>query len=362
MNFADKSTRDPGLGTLDRCNLMKVAVYYNNRDVRLQELPVPKIGAGELLLRTRASGICGSDLMEWYRIKKAPLVLGHEITGDVVEVGEGVKDFRVGDRVFSSHHVPCGNCRYCKAGHQSVCELLRTTHFEPGGFADYIRVPEINVELGTLRIPDSMTFDEGSFIEPLACVVRAQRFAGVGAGQTVLVIGSGISGLLHIQLARSRGAARIIATDISEYRLNAAKQFGADVVIHGSEDVPAKLKEFNEGRAADRVICCAGALPAAQQATKSVDRGGTLLFFAPTAAGVDVPIPLFEFWRDEICVVTSYAGSGDDLKEALALIRDRQVRVADMVTHRLPLAETGRGFLLTASGQDSIKVIIDPLL
>jgi L-iditol 2-dehydrogenase len=337
-------------------------MYYNNRDVRLEELPVPKIGAGDLLLKTRASGICGSDLMEWYRVKKAPLVLGHEIAAEVVEVGDGVDGFKVGDRVFSTHHVPCGKCRYCLAGHQSVCDLLRTTHFEPGGFAEYIRVPKINVELGTLKIADSVSFDEGSFIEPLACVVRAQRFANIAAGQTVLVIGSGISGLLHIQLARARGAARVIATDISEFRLSAARQFGADAVIHGGEDVPAKLLELNDGRLADRVICCAGALPAAQQATKSVDRGGTLLFFAPTAAGVDVPIPLFDFWRDEISVVTSYAGSGDDLNEALDLIADRKVRVAEMVTHRLPLAETGLGFQLTASGQDSIKVIIDPML
>ncbi|MGH7797216.1 MAG: zinc-dependent dehydrogenase [Candidatus Binatia bacterium] len=341
---------------------MRVAMYYNNRDVRLEELPVPKIGAGELLIRTRASGICGSDLMEWYRVKKAPLVLGHEITGEVVEVGDGVTDFSVGERVFSSHHVPCGTCRYCLAGHQSVCDLLRTTHFDPGGFAEYIRVPKINVELGTLRIPETMTYDEGSFIEPLACVVRAQRLARLAAGQTVLVIGSGISGLLHIQLARARGAARIIATDISDYRLKAAAQFGADATIHGSTDVPARLRDFNDGRPADLVIVCTGAMPAIQQAVKSVDRGGRLLFFAPTAAGVDVPIPLCDFWRDEISVVTSYAGSGDDLQEALELIRDHQVRVADMVTHRLSLAEAGRGFQLTASGQDSIKVILDPLI
>ncbi len=341
---------------------MRVAMYYNNRDVRLEELAVPKISAGELLIRMRASGICGSDLMEWYRIKKAPLVLGHEITGEVVEVGEDVEDFRVGDRVFASHHVPCGKCRYCLAGHQSVCELLRTTRFEPGGFAEFIRIPKINVELGTLSIPDSMTFDEGSFIEPLACVVRAQRFAGLTAAQTVLVIGSGISGLLHIQLARARGAARIVATDVSDFRLNAAKQFGADAVIHGTENVPARLCEVNESRLADLVIVCTGAMPAIEQAIKSVDRGGTLLFFAPTAAGIEVPIPLFDFWRDEIRVVTSYAGSGDDLKKSLQLIRDRKVRVADMVTHRLSLAEAGLGFQLTAGGQDSIKVILDPLL
>ncbi len=362
MNFSEKLTQDPGLGTRDRRKLMKVAVYYNNSDVRLEELPLPKIGPGELLIRTRASGICGSDLMEWYRIKKAPLVLGHEITGEVMEVGPDVKSFNVGDRVFSSHHVPCGKCRYCMSGHQSVCELLRTTHFDPGGFAEYIRVPKLNVDLGTLLIPESMTFDEGSFIEPLACVVRAQRFAKLTPEQTVLVIGSGISGLLHIQLVRARGASRVIATDISEFRLKAAERFGADATIHGAEDVPAKLKELNNDRLADLVIVCTGAMAGIQQALKCVDRGGTLLFFAPTAAGVDVPIPLFDFWRDEINVVTSYAGSGDDLKESLELIRDHKVRVGEMVTHRLPLAEAGKGFQLTASGQESIKVIIDPLM
>ena len=341
---------------------MNVAVYYNNRDVRLEQVAVPKIGPGELLVRIRASGICGSDLMEWYRIKKAPLVLGHEITGEVMEAGEGVENFHVGDRVFVSHHVPCGACRYCLAGHQSVCDMLRTTHFEPGGFAEYIRVPKINVELGTHRLPDEVTFDEGSFIEPLACVVRAQRFARVTAGQSVLVIGSGISGLLHIQLAKTSGAARIMATDISEFRLNAARRFGADAAIHSAEDVTARLRALNDGRLADLGIACTGAMPASQQAVKSIDRGGTLLFFAPTAAGVDVPIPLFDFWRDEISLVTSYAGSGEDLAASLELIRTRQVRVAEMVTHRLPLAEAGLGFQLTASGQDSIKVIIDPLI
>jgi L-iditol 2-dehydrogenase len=341
---------------------MRVAMYYNNRDVRLEEMATPKIAAGELLLRIRASGICGSDLMEWYRIKKAPLVLGHEIAGEVVEAGDGVKNFRPGDRVFASHHVPCGKCRYCLAGHQSVCDMLRTTHFDPGGFAEFVRVPNVNVESGTFPLPDEISFDEGSFIEPLACVVRAQRFAGVKTGQTVLVIGSGISGLLHVQLARAGGAARIVATDISDFRLKAALQFGADAIIHGSEDVPARLRDVNEGRLSDLVIVTTGAMPAIQQAIKSVDRGGTLLFFAPTAAGVEVPIPLFDFWHDEITVVTSYAGSGRDLSESMDLIRSRQVRVADMITHRLPLAEAGLGFQLTANGRDSIKVILDPLL
>jgi L-iditol 2-dehydrogenase len=239
---------------------------------------------------------------------------------------------------------------------------LRTTRFDPGGFAEYVRVPEINVKLGTYRLPGEISFDEGSFIEPLACVVLAQPLARLTAGQTVLVIGSGISGLLHAQLARARGAARVIATDLSDFRLGAAARFGAHATIHGAEDVPARLRDLNEDRLADVVIVCTGAMPAIEQAVKSIDRGGILLFFAPTAAGIDVPIPLFEFWRDEISVVTSYAGSGQDLLESMELIRSGQVRVAEMVTHRLPLADTNRGFQLTASGQESIKVIIDPLI
>ena len=341
---------------------MRVAMYYNNRDVRLEQLPIPKIGPGELLLRVRASGICGSDLMEWYRIKKAPLVLGHEVTGEVVDVGEGVTEFKRGERIFASHHVPCGSCRYCLKGHPSVCDTLRATHFDPGGFAEYVRLPKPNVDLGAFRLADELSYDEGSFIEPLACVVRAQRFARVGPGQTVLVIGSGVAGLLHIQLARAREAERIIATDVSDFRLNAARACGADAAIDASGDVPKQVRELNEGRAADTVIVCTGATPAIRQAVQSVDRGGTLLFFAPAPAGTDVAIPLFDFWRDEISIIASYAGTGQDLRDSMELIRTRKVRVTPLITHRLSLAHAGRGFQLAAEGKDSIKVIIDPLL
>ena len=335
-------------------------MYYNNRDVRLEEMAVPAIGPGELLVRVKASGICGSDLMEWYRVQKAPLVLGHEIAGEIARVGEGVKDYRVGERVFVSHHVPCMNCRYCLSGHHSVCDTLRTTRFDPGGFAEYIRVPKINVELGTFRLPDEMSDEEGSFIEPVGCVVRAHRFAGSRPGQAVLVVGSGISGLLHVQVARIRGAGPVVATDINTFRLKAARDLGADGTLRATEDVPARLREMNEGRLADLVIVCTGAMPAIQQAIQSVERGGTLLFFAPTAAGAAVSIPLFEFWRNEITVLTSYAASPQDIVEAIDLIRARRMRVREMITHRLGLAEAGLGFQLMAEGGDSIKVIIEP--
>jgi L-iditol 2-dehydrogenase len=338
---------------------MRVAMYYSVQDIRIEEMPVPSIGAGELLVRVRASGICGSDVMEWYRARSAPLVLGHEIAGEVAAVGEGVRTFRVGDRVFVTHHVACGECRYCRQGHPSVCDTLRRTHFHPGGFAEYVRVPRINVELGTLPLPEELSFDEGSFIEPLACVVRGQRIARLQPGQTVLVIGSGTAGLLHVQLARARGAGRIIASDINALRLEAARRLGADATVP-SADLPAGLLAVNDHRLADLVVVCTGAVPAIRQAVRSVDRGGTVLFFAPAPEGVEISIPLFEFWRDEVTVSTSYAAGSEDLAEAIELLRSRRVRVEEMITHRLSLAEAGLGFELVASGQDAIKVIIDP--
>jgi len=339
---------------------MRAAMYYSNKDIRLEEMPRPKIGPSELLVKVMASGICGSDVMEWYRIKRAPLVLGHEIAGEVVEVGKGAKRCKAGDRVFVSHHVPCGTCKYCRDGQHTVCDTLRTTNFDPGGFAEYVRVPKINVEHGTYLLPKEISFEDGTFVEPLACAIRGQRIANVKPGHTVLVIGSGIAGLLHVKLARAVGAGRIIATDINKYRLKAAKKFGADAVINAKEDVPAKLRQLNENRLADRVIVCTGALPAIVQALRSVDKGGTILFFAPTEPGVDVPLALNEVWSKCVTLTTSYAAAAEDIKEAIKLIRTRKVIVSDMITHRLSLAETGLGFKLVAGAGESIKVIIEP--
>jgi len=339
---------------------VRVAMYYNNQDVRLEEMPAPRIGPGELLVKVLASGICGSDVMEWYRIKKAPLVLGHEITGEIADVGEGVDCYHVGDRVFVSHHVPCNTCRYCLHGLHTVCETLHTTNYDPGGFAEYLRVPPLNVDRGVFLLPDEISFDDGTFIEPLACVVRGQRLARLLPGQTVLVLGSGISGLLHVAMARASGAGRIVATDVSDYRLHAAQRLGADCVIHAEADVPARLRQDNDNRLADLVIVCTGAFPAFSQALQSVDRGGTVLFFAPTGPGMELPVPVNEFWRKGITLMPSYGGGPLDICVAIDLIRARRVPVHEMITHRLGLAETGLGFRLVAEGGESIKVIVEP--
>ena len=339
---------------------MHVAMYYNNKDIRIEDIPKPRIRPGELLVKSMACGICGSDVMEWYRIKGAPRVLGHEMTGEVVEVGENVKDFEVGDRVFVSHHVPCNECRYCLDGLHTVCETLHSTNIDPGGFSEFVRVPEINVKFGTFLLPDETSFEDGTFIEPLGCVIRGQRRANVKLGHTVLVIGSGISGLLHIQLARADGAERVIATDINEHRLNAAKKFGADEVINAQEDVPARTREVNEGRLADRVIVCTGAVSVIDQALKSVDRGGTILLFAPTDPGIDISLPLNELWMNQTTLTTTYAAAPADIEKAIELIRLCKLNVHDMITHRLGLAEVAKGFQLVIGAKESIKVIVEP--
>ncbi|MBI3931068.1 MAG: alcohol dehydrogenase catalytic domain-containing protein [Chloroflexi bacterium] len=340
---------------------MRVAMWYNNRDVRLEEMPVPKIGPGELLVRVEASGICGSDVMEWYRLDRAPLVLGHEIGGQIAAVGEGVAGYQEGDRVSAAHHVPCNTCHYCLSGHHTVCDTLRRTNFDPGGLAEYLRLPAINVDRGLFLLPDEISYEEATFIEPLACVLRGQRRAQMPPGNTVLVIGSGIAGLLHVQLARTLGAGRVIATDIDAYRLEAARRFGADATLHAEEDLPACLRQVNQGRLADLVIVCTGAVSALAQALKAVERGGTILFFAPTDPGVTIPISINElFFRNEVTLTTSYAASPADYQMALALIRAGTIPVRQMITHRLGLAEAGLGFQLVADAQNSIKVIIEP--
>lgn len=349
--------------TSDQTTLsMLVAVYHSNTDIRMENRPRPTISADEVLLRVEASGICGSDVMEWYRVPKAPQVLGHEIAGTVEEAGVDVAAFQVGDRVFATHHVPCNECPRCRSGHPSTCETLRSTHFEPGGFSQYVRVPALQVARGMLQLPDEISFEDGSFIEPLACAVQGQRYADVTSGQSVLVLGSGLSGLLHLQLARAHGARRVFTTDIHDYRLRAAVRLGADEAFHASEDVPARLRGANGGMLADRVVVCSAAPAALEQAFLSVEPGGRILCFAPPDPAQRSQLPLFDLWRNEVSLVFSYAASGKDLSTALELIRSGEVAVQQMISHRLPLTDAPRGFALTAAAAESLKVILLPHL
>lgn len=331
---------------------MRVLMYYNNNDVRIEEMPKPKIGHDELLVKVHASGICGSDVMEWYRIKKAPLVLGHEIAGEIVEAGKNVKGYNIGDRVFVSHHVPCNTCYYCLNGNHTLCETLRSTNFDPGGFSEFVRVPKINVDRGVFLLPDEMSYEQATFIEPLACVIRGQRIANFKPGQTVLILGSGMSGLLHLLLARALGAGKVIITDINEYRLDMARKLGADKVIHANE--------LNNSRFADLVIICTASTGAFDQALKSVDKGGTVLFYALKEPGVILPLPVNEFWCNQIKLISTYANSPYDASMAIELISSKRIIVDKLVTHKLQFDKASFGFKLMTEAKESMKIIFNP--
>ncbi len=335
---------------------MRIARWYNNHDIRIEQVPRPEPGPGEMLVKVMSCGICGSDVVEWYRLPRAPLVPGHEIGAQVVEVGASVVDYRPGDRVFMAPKVPCGQCDYCRKGHFPVCSNIKQRL--PGGMAEYIRVPEVLVQKGTWRLPDAISYDQATFIEPLACVVRAQRLAGVSRGQTLLVMGCGMSGLLHIKLAVDTGC-RVIATDVIPRRLTAAEKMGAAAAIDAAENVARQLAAVKRPKA-DVVLLCTSAMAAVEQAWECVDSGGAVVFFAVPGPDESVTVPLNEFWTREIRIMTAYYCGPPDIEEAIRLLAAGTVKVDEMITHRLPLGDVAKGFQLVLDGTESIKVIIKP--
>jgi len=346
---------------------MKIARYYNNEDVREDEMPKPTIGQGEILVKVKSSGICGSDILEYYRFAKMQrlgvnsLILGHEIAGDIVEKDETVKHLKVGDRVFVSHHVPCFECHYCKQGHHTACNLLHNTNFDPGGFAEFVRIPQINIEKkGVYVLDQSVSYEEAVFIEPLGCVCRAQRLANVKKGLTVLILGCGTSGLLHIQLAKLRGAKKVIATDINEYRMQKAKEFGADEVFNANVDLSKEVKEINKYRGADIVIVSTSATSAAKQALECAASGSTIIYFAVPEPGINLEVPINNYWRKEIKIMTSYGASPQDLDEAYNWILSKRINVVSLITHRFPLSEAKEAFKIVCEASNSLKVILEP--
>jgi len=340
---------------------MKVGVYYRNSDVRVEERPLPSAGDRDIVVKVMACGLCGSDLMEWYRIRRAPLVLGHEPAGMVVETGKLVSNVKIGDRVFVTHHVPCNACYHCRTGHETACTTFQSANnFDPGGFSQLLRVTGKSVETGTFALPDSMSFEQATFIEPLGTAVRALRTVGLKPGQSVLVCGSGVAGLLIIKLARSMGATTIIATDVNPYRLEKARQYGATHTISANEDVPTFVRKVNENRLADAVILSTGALPAARTALMSAERGGTILFFAVPKPGETVDVDFNPFWRDDITIKTCYGAAPIDNMQALDLIKRNSITVTDMVTHRFGINRIGEAFMTGARPDGCVKVIVEP--
>jgi len=304
-----------------------------------------------------ACGICGTDVMEWYRKKSAPKVLGHEMSGTIEEIGEEVKNFKLKDRVFVSHHVPCFDCYYCDNNKHSACNSLHNGNFYPGGFSEYIKVPEENTKYGTFILPENMSYNEGAMIEPMACAVAGQNILNVKKNETILILGSGISGLCHIMLAKMKGL-NVISTDISDFRINQAKDFGADHSLHAHEISVEKIKELNSGRLAEKVINCTGSESAVKNAFDYVDKKGSILFFA--VPHNDIELPSTDLWRNEISLFFSYGATTNDIKATIDLYKTNKINFKKMITHALPLSKIIDGFKIVQAANDSIKVVVNP--
>jgi L-iditol 2-dehydrogenase len=338
---------------------MKVAKLYSFHDIRIEDVPIPRIGPRDALLKTKACGICSGDVMPWYIEQKAPLVLGHEPAGEIVEVGNEVTSFKAGDRVFTHHHAPCFTCRACRRADYVQCETWKNTKIEPGGISEYILIPEINLENDTLNLPDNLSFKDGTFIEPSACVVKALKRAKIRHGDTVLVIGLGVMGQLHILLARKYGAEKIIGADMIPFRLNKAKKFGADEVIDVSkDDLLDAVKDLTDGTMADLVIVGPNSAEAMRHGLSAAGAGGKVVLFTPAKPGERLTINPNDLYFKDINIITSYSCGPTDTADALDIIAKGTVQAEKLITHRFPIEETAEAFRLTAEARDSLKCVI----
>jgi L-iditol 2-dehydrogenase len=344
---------------------MKVAKLYSFNDIRIEDMPVPEVGPDDALMKTRASGICSGDVMPWYIEKKAPLVLGHEPAGEIVKIGNSVRSFKSGDRVFVHHHAPCLTCRYCRRGDHVRCETWKNTKIIPGGISEYILISEINLKNDTLKLSEKVSFEDGTLVEPTACVLKGLKRSGFGlktsslADRTVLIIGLGVMGQLNILIARRFGARRIIGVDMVQYRLQKAKEFGAaDVIDVSRENLVDSLKRLTDGEMADLVVVGPNSVEAMQEGISSAGAGGTVLLFTPAKPGEKLLIDPNHLYFNDINIVTSYSCGPVETREALGLIEEGVVSAEKLVTRRFPVEKTAEAFRLTAEARDSLKVVI----
>lgn len=340
---------------------MRVVEYHANDDIRIVDLPVPEIGPGELLIQLRACGICASDVMEWYMRPRAPLYPGHEPVGTVAALGDGVQQFTVGQRVFFHHHVPCMLCHFCQRGSFSQCATFRATRLYPGGLAEYIRVPAPNVERDVLPLPDDISFEAATLIEPLACCIRGIDRAAIQAGDCVCVLGAGSNGVMLAQLAQQRGASCVIIVDPITYRRQRTLEIGIDFALDPStKPVLEQIHAINNGRKPDIVIVTPSKVSAMQQGMELVGPGGTLLLFAPPAPDEILPILPNSLFFQEITLRTSYSAGPYETRLALELLRHRRIRSETMITHRFGLTDAAQAFEVVARPGNALKVVLFP--
>jgi L-iditol 2-dehydrogenase len=338
---------------------MKAAVYYGQQDIRIEEMPTPEISDDEILVQMKACGVCGSDLMGWYLKTRVPLVLGHEPAGIVAKKGKKVQNFSVGDRVFVHHHVACLTCHYCLHGDYTLCKQFHETNIKPGGFAEYFKVPAPNVQIDTLKIPDQLSYEEATLIEPVACCIRAIKKCSIQNGDTIAVIGAGATGLIHTALSKTYGAARTVVSDLIDFRLRLAEHYSADVIVNPkNKDMVETVKAETSGRGVDVAIVTAPNLEAYRAGISICRKGGKLCVFAPTDPEKHMQISAKELFFSEIQIIPSYSTSHLETRTALRLLETNRIDVKPLITHRFKLQHTAQAFKTALKTKESLKVII----
>jgi L-iditol 2-dehydrogenase len=336
---------------------MQVARLYDFGDIRVERSARPEVGPNDILVRSKACGICSGDIMPWYIRRKAPLVLGHEPVGVVEEAGADVRDFRAGDRVFVHHHAPCFNCASCRRGEYVQCATWRASKITPGGMAEFFLVSVTN-QRDTLKLPDDVADLDGVLVEPAACVVKSLRRSGLRPGESILIIGLGIMGMMHVKLARHMGAGTIIGADLFERRANRAKEIGADFgIVVAGDNLIEQVRQITNGAMADIVIVGPGTGKAIATGIAAAGKGATVVQFTATPPEDEMLIRPHDLYFNETRLIPSYSCGPDDTREALELVRRGVLNAKELVTHHFPLTQVREAYE-QAQKPESLKVVV----
>ncbi len=341
---------------------MKAAVVKGNSKVEIENFDISDIGPNELLIKMQSCGICGSDVEKVFgKYGQPSMRLGHEPAGEVIQVGNDIVDYKIGDRVFTHHHVACysKDCHECSHGNETMCKKYYQSNLNPCGLADNYVVPEWNVTHGgVLKLPENVSYEEAALIEPLACCVRAWSKFKYQKNDTVAILGVGPTGMMHVLLAKSYGFSKIFCMDLNDFRLDFVKKF--NVASLRSDDPDLVKKIHNEtGMGVDVVIVATSSLNAFQDALKLVRKGGSVVMFGVPSKGATTEIDMSLVYSKEISIITTYAASDTDTKDALALISSGNVDVKSLITHKYSLEESQKAFEHAKTGENAMKIIIE---
>lgn len=340
---------------------MKAVFVKEENSVSVKDVPVPEIGNGDILVKMRACGLCGSDLEKVYgHYGVVSMRLGHEPAGEIIAGGKNVKDLKVGDRVFVHHHVPCYSCHYCKHEDYTMCPQYQKSNLEPCGLAEVFLVPEWNVSRGgVIKLPSDVSFEEAAMIEPLACCIRAINKSGMKSGDDVAVVGVGPAGIMHIMLAKTSGAGKVFAIDINDFRLDFARKLGADFAINTTrQDAVKTIKDSTDNRGVDIAIVATGSTKAFLQSLDLVRSGGKVVLFGVPSKGSNIPLDINRIFSNEIKLIPSLAASEKETNQAFELIASKRLDIKQIITHTFSLERAEDAIKCAYEARDAMKVVV----